>query len=454
VKEISLIKKQGVIRLFFSGLSYGEIAQQVGIAQGSVANVVGEFRAGKLAIPTTLGQYMDELRRVAVDMKKHNTGVQQLEMYVSLHNKLGEMGVGINTVSSWLDICQDIATDTVSNSQFVVAALHLAQLEAETGHNPKSLTDEFKTTFDELKGLKAEVDKTAKEKEKGAKELDSTHEAVKAAQKAFAAQTKHLKSKLDDFMVHNQLSWDKANTVLAILDGGLAKQGLSQEGKEAISKEIAKVGSLYILGKDLRKKTDELAKKCQDLVKQNGILDGLNSFSTETYNQLVPAVMAKFKEQKEVEKTLETMASDVAKLKEAKSAHALDIYSAWLVLELVLSPECLSNDDLDRLVELMIGVRQVRSGAGPKKCVDASGKVVCECKVPVHSTPLEGYGIMMSNARTRLAQYILPLVEDKYVPRFQYDIAEVTREMNDMTCILLDVASGHPGAPDNTKGSQ
>ena len=36
MKDISLTKKQKVIKLFFSGLSYDEIAVEVGIAKGSV----------------------------------------------------------------------------------------------------------------------------------------------------------------------------------------------------------------------------------------------------------------------------------------------------------------------------------------------------------------------------------------------------------------------------------
>ena len=51
MKEISLSKKQKVIKLFFGGFTYDEIAVEVGIAKGSVVNIIEEFKEGKLLIP-------------------------------------------------------------------------------------------------------------------------------------------------------------------------------------------------------------------------------------------------------------------------------------------------------------------------------------------------------------------------------------------------------------------
>ena len=79
MKDISLTKKQKVIKLFFSGLSYDEIAVEVGIAKGSVVNIIEEFREGKLPIPPNMTGYVDELRHLVVDMKKHNTTHNQLK---------------------------------------------------------------------------------------------------------------------------------------------------------------------------------------------------------------------------------------------------------------------------------------------------------------------------------------------------------------------------------------
>ena len=70
-------------------------------------------------------EYVDELRQVAVDLKKHSTSIAQLKSYLKLHVKLQEMGVGPDSTEQWLDVCHDIASPTVSNAEFVQAALEL-----------------------------------------------------------------------------------------------------------------------------------------------------------------------------------------------------------------------------------------------------------------------------------------------------------------------------------------
>jgi len=82
MKELTTSKKGQVVKLFLTGLSYDEIAQQAGVAKGSVVNIVDEFRDGKLSLPPGMTEYIDELRYLVVEMKKHNTTVPQLENYI------------------------------------------------------------------------------------------------------------------------------------------------------------------------------------------------------------------------------------------------------------------------------------------------------------------------------------------------------------------------------------
>ncbi len=130
MKEISLSKKQKVIKLFFGGFTYDEIALEMWLAKGSVANIIDDFKDGEL--PITLDEYIDALRALAVEMRKQHTNVKQLKVYHKLYKKLAEMGVGMEQMDDWLDITEDIATESIPAKQFVAAALHLAQLEADT----------------------------------------------------------------------------------------------------------------------------------------------------------------------------------------------------------------------------------------------------------------------------------------------------------------------------------
>ena len=51
MKHLTMSIKMKVVKLFLTGLSYDEIAQQAGVAKGSVVNIVDEFRDGKLSLP-------------------------------------------------------------------------------------------------------------------------------------------------------------------------------------------------------------------------------------------------------------------------------------------------------------------------------------------------------------------------------------------------------------------
>ena len=103
MREITVTKKMKVIRLFFSGLSYDGIAQQVGIAKGSVVYTINDFREGDLPVPPDMTEYVDTLRQLAVDLRKNNTSVARVQSCVKLDAKLREMGVACEQAEMWLD---------------------------------------------------------------------------------------------------------------------------------------------------------------------------------------------------------------------------------------------------------------------------------------------------------------------------------------------------------------
>jgi DNA-directed RNA polymerase specialized sigma24 family protein len=46
MERLTAKRKLAVVRLYFSGLSYDEIAAKSGVSKGTVANVVAELKAG------------------------------------------------------------------------------------------------------------------------------------------------------------------------------------------------------------------------------------------------------------------------------------------------------------------------------------------------------------------------------------------------------------------------
>ena len=68
-----------------------------------------------------MADYVNELRRIAVDIRKHQVSLNQLRSYQKLHKKLNDIGADSEKVEQWLDILQVKAvTNTASDKYFDV----------------------------------------------------------------------------------------------------------------------------------------------------------------------------------------------------------------------------------------------------------------------------------------------------------------------------------------------
>jgi len=98
--------KTTAIKLFLTASSYDDIARQLGIGKGSVVTIIDNFREGKLSLPPDMTEYVDQLRRLVVDLKKNHTSIGQLRSFHRIYEKLQELGVGNEQVEDWLEVCQ------------------------------------------------------------------------------------------------------------------------------------------------------------------------------------------------------------------------------------------------------------------------------------------------------------------------------------------------------------
>ena len=62
MKELAGDKRLEVARRYILGLSYKEIEEETGVSYGSIANIVKEIESGKLDIPGTTFDQVNELR--------------------------------------------------------------------------------------------------------------------------------------------------------------------------------------------------------------------------------------------------------------------------------------------------------------------------------------------------------------------------------------------------------
>jgi len=80
--------------------------------------------------------------------------------------------------------------------------------------------------------------------------------------------------------------------------------------------------------------------------------------------------------------------------------------------------------------------------------VDAEGKIICQCHTLMPYTPIKDCEVAMDKVRRRLAEYLVPLVQDKFVPKFEYETTKMMQEIAEMNKQLANAMSGHLGAPE------
>jgi hypothetical protein len=222
-------------------------------------------------------EYIDTLRKLVVDMKKHDTSVTQLKTYVKLYAKIKEMGVGIEQVGTWLDTCQAIATSFVTNSQCIKSALELAELTSGNGKSPSDVIADYTGKLNACLRLDKDIAYKKDENKQATATLNTINKAIDTAQERFQKQKQQLKSQLDEYMAQNKLSWDKVNTALAVLNGGLLDSNLGQKDVKKVYGDIVHAGSLAIYFKQHESKKVELETKINQLTAEHQELEAGNS---------------------------------------------------------------------------------------------------------------------------------------------------------------------------------
>ncbi len=157
MKKLDTIKRDEIIRLFFYGNTYDEIVDRTSVGKGSVTNTIEEFRNGTLGLPKDIISYVDELRRVAVDLKKNRTNVAGMKAHIKIQNKILEMGVSEFELERWLDMCRNIAHPNTSTEHFIQAAMELSKLTESSGTNYKAITEDYELKRDKLQNLQSEI---------------------------------------------------------------------------------------------------------------------------------------------------------------------------------------------------------------------------------------------------------------------------------------------------------
>ena len=438
MKELSHKVKEKVIRLFVDGTPYNKISDQLDIAKGSVVNIIDDLREGRLSLPVDMTEHVSELRTLVIDLKKHQISVGQMKVYLKLHKKLKNMGVDCENVEEWVDIFQNIAGSNDSNDHFIETVYDLAQLSKEAGQDLR----EFVCEYEEKLGTRAEIDNQMEEKKQQLQEIEQEYqeesEKIKSQisnmtrelntiQEANEKRKKEMESQLQEYLVDNKLSWEKVNTVLAVAEDRLTKEGLNSGEIDDISRQIRKAGSLSSVIKQLEGEMNKLQTEVSELTREKRTYFGDVDKLTFARDTVTIELLEKQSNLKNLATRLQSAQIELNKLKEMISQYAHDLHMAVLITTFLLNPSKLDNNNYDRLLGLMIAIRHSRQGNKIITYRDQEGSLLCECPVPkMYHNLIPISGIDIENARGLIALYLTPLVKDKFIsiPEHKVDKAE------------------------------
>jgi predicted nucleic acid-binding Zn-ribbon protein len=171
MERLTAKKKLTVIKLYFSGLSYDEIAGKCVVSKGTVANVVTELKAGMIPEAADVGEQIDLLRELSLDLKRSNLNPGQCAIGLILLTRIRECGLDPADIERWPMILKAVRTEDDAK-EFVRLIYSIQEVQQRSGL-----------------GIEA-LDKKIHELEKKAADLGAVSDKLKDSKKELAELTK------------------------------------------------------------------------------------------------------------------------------------------------------------------------------------------------------------------------------------------------------------------------
>lgn len=173
MKEIPRTKKLDVAQYYILGYSYDNIEDKTRVSHGSIANIVRELEEGKLNIPGTSFDQVNDLRQLSYDLKKKGLEPSQALLGLLLFERLHTLGITPELLDKWSELAERLVSTDFLVKDFVEAALRLDELEKAEGKPLSALAEEY-TMFKECTDkLKLEVNSLSENKTELIKEAES-----------------------------------------------------------------------------------------------------------------------------------------------------------------------------------------------------------------------------------------------------------------------------------------
>lgn len=106
MQKLPLMKQVTVVRLYLGGLPYDEIAAQAEVSKGTVANVVGDFKAGRVVDAQEPVEQLDLLRGLAADLRRLKLTPAQAVIGTAIVSHLQQLEVEPGEIERFSAMCR------------------------------------------------------------------------------------------------------------------------------------------------------------------------------------------------------------------------------------------------------------------------------------------------------------------------------------------------------------
>ena len=138
MERLTAKKKLAVVRLYFSGLSYDEIAAKTNVSKGTVANIVTELKAGMIPEAADVGEQIELLRDLSLDLRRSNLSPGQCSMGIMLLHRINECGLDPADIDRWPMILKSVRNEDDAK-EFARLVYSIQEVRKRTGLDLESL---------------------------------------------------------------------------------------------------------------------------------------------------------------------------------------------------------------------------------------------------------------------------------------------------------------------------
>ncbi len=132
MEKLSARRKVTAIRLYLSGLSYDEIATKCGTSKGTVANIVAELKAGRFPEAVNVGEHIEFLRELSLDIKHSGLTPGQCAVGLAILKRINECGLDAADIERWPAILKAAGSEEGAQ-EFVDMVYRIQETQNKTG---------------------------------------------------------------------------------------------------------------------------------------------------------------------------------------------------------------------------------------------------------------------------------------------------------------------------------